>query len=116
MKRTARRRLVAGPSIRPAACLLAAQYFSKVNYIIDSVKMHGVYPPPAPKLCGSQPPRVLRPLRPPARPASTRSSWERPPDTFWLAGHTGLVFHTGAQAAAAASFREGGEYSRAIGS
>ena len=37
--------------MRPAACLFAAQYFSKVNYIIDSVKMHGVYPPPAPKLC-----------------------------------------------------------------
>ena len=24
-------------------------YFSKVNYIIDSVKTHGTYPPPAPK-------------------------------------------------------------------
>ena len=30
-------------------------------------------------------------------------------DAFWLVGHTGLVFHTGAQAAAAASLREGGE-------
>jgi hypothetical protein len=41
--------------------LLAAQYFSKVNYIIDSVKKHGVYPPPARKLCGKQPPRGFGP-------------------------------------------------------
>ena len=34
-------------------------YFSKVNYIIDSVKKHGVYPPPAPK--------------PPPLPASARA-------------------------------------------
>ena len=27
----------------------SSQYFSKVNYIIDSVKTHGTYPPPAPK-------------------------------------------------------------------
>ena len=33
----------------PAACLFPAQYFSKVNHIIDSVKEHGVYPPPKPK-------------------------------------------------------------------
>uniref|UniRef100_A0A7S0EHP2 BSD domain-containing protein n=1 Tax=Phaeocystis antarctica TaxID=33657 RepID=A0A7S0EHP2_9EUKA len=35
-------------------------YFSKVNYIIDSVKVHGVYPPPAPQ--------------PPPLPASARAA------------------------------------------
>ena len=51
-------------------------------------------------------------------PASDQAQGRRPPasaslgqlaDMSWLAGHTGLVFHTGAQAAAAASLREGGE-------
>ena len=46
----------------------------------------------------------LRPTRPPARPASTRSSSRQPPASaslcqlaasFWLAGHTGLVFRAG---------------------
>jgi len=49
-----------------------------------------------------------RVLRPPARPASARSSLGRPPasaslvqlaDLFWLAGHTGLVFRIGGEAA-----------------
>jgi len=46
---------------QPSACF-AAQYFSKVNYIIDSVKKHGVYPPPARKLCRKQPPRGFGPF------------------------------------------------------
>ena len=46
----------------------------------------------------------LRPVRSPARPASVRSSSGRPSasaipsqlaDVLWLAGHTGLIFHTG---------------------
>ena len=46
----------------------------------------------------------LRPTRPPARPASTRSSSRQPPASaslcqlaaiFWLAGHTRLVFRAG---------------------
>ena len=46
----------------------------------------------------------LRPARPTARPASARSSSGRPSasatpvqsaDVLWLAGHTGLIFHTG---------------------
>ena len=48
-------------------------------------------------------------VRPPARPASARSSSGRPPasaslgqlaEMLWLAGHTGLVFHTGLAAQA----------------
>lgn len=49
------------PAAQPSACF-AAQYFSKVNYIIDSVKKHGVYPPPARKLCRKQPPRGFGPF------------------------------------------------------
>ena len=44
-------------------------------------------------LCGTQPPR-LRPVRPPARPASVRPSSGQTPASASL-GHTGLVFHTG---------------------
>tara|TARA_B100000795_G_scaffold25253_1_gene16834 strand:+ start:175 stop:522 length:348 start_codon:yes stop_codon:yes gene_type:complete len=102
------------PVCAPAACLLAAQYFSKVNYIIDSVKMHGVYPPPAPKLCKNSLPEALA-ISPSSTPRQRQiklgaaSSLGQLADAFWLVGHTGLVFHTGAQAAAAASLREGGE-------
>merc|ERR1719162_2114635 len=39
-------------------------YFSKVNYIIDSVKTHGVYPPPAPK--PTTPPTTARAASKPA--------------------------------------------------
>ena len=50
-------------------------------------------------LCGSEPP-AQRPLRPPARPASARSSAGRAnlgqsAEVLWLAGHIGLVSHTG---------------------
>eukprot|EP00964_Phaeocystis_antarctica_P122582 scaffold86249_cov66-Phaeocystis_antarctica.AAC.5 len=50
----------------------------------------------------------LKTIRPPARPASARSSLGRPPasaslvqlaDLFWLAGHTGLVFRIGGETA-----------------
>ena len=50
----------------------------------------------------------LRPIRPPARPASARSSSGRPlasasrsgqlADTFWLSGHSGPVSYIGARA------------------
>ena len=52
----------------------------------------------------------LRPIHPPARSASGRSSSGRPPasaslgqlaELFWLAGHTRLAFHTGTRATAA---------------
>ena len=59
-------------------------------------------------------PQRLRPIRPPARPASARSSSGRPlasarlgqlADTLWLAGRTGLVFHIGPLPLRRASWR-----------
>ena len=55
--------------------------------------------------------QALRPIRPPARPASARSSSGRPPASarlagvFWPAGHTDLVCHTGAHRARLAAAR-----------
>mmetsp|Transcript_11956 Transcript_11956/g.24296 ORF Transcript_11956/g.24296 Transcript_11956/m.24296 type:complete len:148 (+) Transcript_11956:108-551(+) len=47
-------------------------YFSKVNYIIDSVKTHGVYPPPAPK--PPPPPTAVQAVSKPTPTAADDSS------------------------------------------